>query len=179
MDTRTIVFLLLAMGVAAVVSYLATPMVKTLAYKVGAIDVPKDNRRMHKVPIPRLGGLAIFLAFLLSVLIFAQIDRHDEGHSARLRDDRHPGRAGRHHGAQGAAQAARADRGGGRRRVPRLRHPVPVQPQRVQQHDLLESRLAVDPRSRSSGSSPSRTPSTSSTGSTASRSACRPSRRPP
>jgi UDP-GlcNAc:undecaprenyl-phosphate GlcNAc-1-phosphate transferase len=79
MNTRTAVYMLLAMGVAGVVSFLATPMVKTLAYKVGAIDVPKDNRRMHKVPIPRLGGLAIFLAFLLSVLIFAQIDRTMKG----------------------------------------------------------------------------------------------------
>ena len=75
MTTRTAVFMLLAMAVAAVVSFASTPLVKTLAYKVGAIDVPKDNRRMHKVPIPRLGGLAIFLAFLLSVLVFAEIDR--------------------------------------------------------------------------------------------------------
>ena len=55
--------MLLAMLVAAAVSFAATPLVKTLACKVGAIDVPKDNRRMHKVPIPRMGGLAIFLAF--------------------------------------------------------------------------------------------------------------------
>lgn len=79
MTTRTAVFMLLAMSVAAVVSFASTPLVKTLAYKVGAIDVPKDNRRMHKVPIPRLGGLAIFLAFLLSVLVFAEIDRQMQG----------------------------------------------------------------------------------------------------
>ena len=79
MNTDTAITMLLAMGVAAVVSFLATPMVKNLAYKVGAIDVPKDNRRMHKVPIPRLGGLAIFLAFLLSVLVFAKIDRQMQG----------------------------------------------------------------------------------------------------
>ena len=52
---------------------------KTVICKVGAIDVPKDNRRMHKVPIPRMGGLAIFLAFLLSVLVFAEIDRQMQG----------------------------------------------------------------------------------------------------
>ena len=52
--------MLLAMLVAAAVSFAATPLAKTLACKVGAIDVPKDNRRMHKVPIPRMGGLAIF-----------------------------------------------------------------------------------------------------------------------
>ena len=34
---------------------------------------------MHKVPIPRLGGLAIFLGFILSVLLFAEIDRSTRG----------------------------------------------------------------------------------------------------
>lgn len=70
---------LMAIGVAVIISFLATPLVKSLAYKVGAIDVPKDGRRMHKVPIPRLGGLAIFLAFLLSTLLFAEIDRQMQG----------------------------------------------------------------------------------------------------
>ena len=79
MSTQEVVTLLLAMAVAAAASYLTTPMVKSLAVRVGAIDVPKDNRRMHKVPIPRMGGLAIFIAFLLSVLIFAKIDRQMQG----------------------------------------------------------------------------------------------------
>ena len=65
--------MLLAMLVAAAVSFAATPLVKTLACKVGAIDVPKDNRRMHKVPIPRLGGLAIFTGFMASILLFVDI----------------------------------------------------------------------------------------------------------
>ena len=55
MTTKQVVYMLLAMLVAAAVSFAATPLVKTLACKVGAIDVPKDNRRMHKVPIPRMG----------------------------------------------------------------------------------------------------------------------------
>ena len=79
MTTKQVVYMLLAMLVAAAVSFAATPLVKTLACKVGAIDVPKDNRRMHKVPIPRMGGLAIFLAFLLSVLVIAEIDRQMQG----------------------------------------------------------------------------------------------------
>ena len=37
-----------AFAVAAVLSYFFTPPVKNFAHKVGAIDVPKDNRRMHK-----------------------------------------------------------------------------------------------------------------------------------
>ncbi len=79
MTTRLALQMLAAMAAAVAISFLSTPLVKTLAYKVGAIDVPKDNRRMHKVPIPRLGGLAIFLAFLLSALIFADIDRQLQG----------------------------------------------------------------------------------------------------
>lgn len=62
-----------AMAVAALFSFLFTPVVKSLARRVGAIDVPRDERRMHREPIPRLGGLAIFLGFVLSVLLFSEI----------------------------------------------------------------------------------------------------------
>ena len=72
-------WILLAVLVASVLSFAATPLVKKLAVSVGAMDVPKDNRRMHKVPIPRLGGLAIFVAFVITVLIFAKIDRQMRG----------------------------------------------------------------------------------------------------
>ena len=72
-ETQLITLVALALVVALVVSFLMTPVVKTFAYKVGAIDVPKDNRRMHKVPIPRLGGLAIFIGFMVSILLFVPI----------------------------------------------------------------------------------------------------------
>lgn len=55
---------------AGLISFLCTPIAKRVAAKIGAIDVPKDNRRMHKKPIPRLGGLAIFMGFFISTLIF-------------------------------------------------------------------------------------------------------------
>ncbi len=55
--------LLLALAVAFVLSFAATPIVKSFARIVGAMDVPKDSRRMHKTPIPRMGGLAIFFGF--------------------------------------------------------------------------------------------------------------------
>jgi len=61
-----------ALGTAMAVAFITTPVVKALAQKMGAIDVPKDNRRMHHHPIPRMGGLAIFLGFLLSVLLFVE-----------------------------------------------------------------------------------------------------------
>lgn len=61
---------------AMIVSYIITPFVKSFAHKVGAIDVPKDERRVHKVPIPRLGGLAIYISMMISILIFVEnIDR--------------------------------------------------------------------------------------------------------
>ena len=62
-----------ALVVAFLVALVATPVVKSLAFKMGAVDVPKDNRRMHDHPIPRMGGLAIYLGFLLSVLIFLEL----------------------------------------------------------------------------------------------------------
>ena len=62
-----------ALLTAAVVSLISTPVVRSLAFRVGAVDVPKDNRRMHKHPIPRMGGLAIFFGFILSVLLFVPL----------------------------------------------------------------------------------------------------------
>ena len=59
-----------ALLAAAIVALISTPVVKSLAFKMGAVDVPKDARRMHKHPIPRMGGLAIFFGFILSVLVF-------------------------------------------------------------------------------------------------------------
>lgn len=65
----------IAFLIALAVAYLATPFVIKLAYKVGAIDVPKDNRRVHKEPIPRLGGIAIFVGFMVAVLITFEMDK--------------------------------------------------------------------------------------------------------
>jgi len=66
--------IIIAVAIALVVSFAATPAVKWFAKRVGAIDIPKDSRRVHKSPIPRLGGLAIFIGFFLSVLFMAEID---------------------------------------------------------------------------------------------------------
>ena len=65
--------LLLGAAVAFAISYLMTPPVKRFAEAVGAMDVPKDERRVHNHPIPRMGGLAIFLGFVLSLLLFVDM----------------------------------------------------------------------------------------------------------
>lgn len=69
----------LAIVAAFFICFAATPIVKSFAQRVGALDVPKDARRMHTQPIPRLGGLAIFLGFILSVVLFAKINMEVQG----------------------------------------------------------------------------------------------------
>lgn len=73
-DRSAILPVILALGVALIISFVLTPFVMRLAHKVGAIDIPKDDRRMHAKPIPRLGGLAIFIGCVISILLFAELD---------------------------------------------------------------------------------------------------------
>ena len=69
-----ILFVVLSMVVAFLISFASTPVVIGIAKKIKAIDVPKDERRVHKKPIPLIGGLAIFYGFLVSVLCFCDIE---------------------------------------------------------------------------------------------------------
>jgi UDP-GlcNAc:undecaprenyl-phosphate GlcNAc-1-phosphate transferase len=56
--------------IALAVSWILTPFVRRLAISKGAVDDPKsDNRRVHKEPIPRWGGLAIYAAIVTSLLV--------------------------------------------------------------------------------------------------------------
>lgn len=65
--------------VSAVISFACTPLAKKVAHKFGAIDVPKDERRIHQKPIPRLGGLAIFVSVAICSLYFLKPDKHIVG----------------------------------------------------------------------------------------------------
>lgn len=58
---------LLSFVIALVVTYILTPVVKEIAIRVGAIDTP-DARKVHQESIPRLGGLAIFVGYMISLL---------------------------------------------------------------------------------------------------------------
>jgi len=49
-------------------SILLTPLVKKLAFKVGATDKP-DKRKVHQKIMPRMGGLAIYISFLIGALL--------------------------------------------------------------------------------------------------------------
>ncbi len=70
MTRQEIIFLIGAFAVAFLFSFISTPVVKMWAVKLKAVDIPKDGRRMHKHPIPRLGGLAIIFGFIVAVLCF-------------------------------------------------------------------------------------------------------------
>ena len=78
-DRASVLPVILSLFIALALSFALTPVVKWLAVKIGAVDVPKDKRRMHDHPIPRLGGLAIFIGFVVAVLLFADVDRQLRG----------------------------------------------------------------------------------------------------
>lgn len=63
-------YLLLVVVLTFLVSAIIVPKMAIIAKHIGAIDVPKDNRRAHTKPIPRLGGLGIFIAFLIGYMCF-------------------------------------------------------------------------------------------------------------
>jgi UDP-GlcNAc:undecaprenyl-phosphate GlcNAc-1-phosphate transferase len=65
--------------IAAAIAYSATPFVIKLAEKIKIIDDPKTHKHpsvIHTYPIPRGGGLAIFLGILVSSIIFLPADKH-------------------------------------------------------------------------------------------------------
>jgi UDP-GlcNAc:undecaprenyl-phosphate GlcNAc-1-phosphate transferase len=69
------VSLLLAgkLGLAFVSALILTPLVIKLAPRVGAIDRP-NHRKVHTQTMPRMGGLAIYLAFIITILFTQTLD---------------------------------------------------------------------------------------------------------
>ena len=55
------------------ISVLLTPLAKKIAIHIGALDYP-NKRKVHKIPMPRLGGLAIYIAFLIGYALFGEIN---------------------------------------------------------------------------------------------------------
>lgn len=64
---------------AAIISFAITPLVIKLAFKIKAVDIPKDERRIHNKPMPRLGGLTIYISFIVCTLYFLKIDKQLSG----------------------------------------------------------------------------------------------------
>ena len=68
------------LAVSLIITFLFTPITKILAKKTGAVDVPAPERKFHRAPTPRLGGIAIAIGFIVaalcaSLLIFDEIPK--------------------------------------------------------------------------------------------------------
>ena len=58
----------IAFLLAFITTFVLTPYTIKIARKIGAVDIPKDERRMHNKPIPKFGGPAIIVGFLLATI---------------------------------------------------------------------------------------------------------------
>ena len=54
--------------IAFIVSYICVPISMKIAKQVGAIDLPNEARKKHKIAMPRLGGIAIIIGFLVALV---------------------------------------------------------------------------------------------------------------
>lgn len=64
---------MLILAVAMVASYVATPLVLFASRRIGAVDIP-DDRKVHAVPTPTLGGTAIYLGFIAAMAAASYVD---------------------------------------------------------------------------------------------------------
>lgn len=60
--------MLITFVLAAITSAIVAPLSIKLAFKVGAIDVPKDERKIHSKEMPRIGGISFILGFFVAVI---------------------------------------------------------------------------------------------------------------
>ena len=58
----------IAFMLAFITTFVITPYTIKLAKKIGAVDTPKDERRVNTTTMPRLGGLAIIAGFIVSII---------------------------------------------------------------------------------------------------------------
>jgi UDP-GlcNAc:undecaprenyl-phosphate GlcNAc-1-phosphate transferase len=59
---------------AAAIVLVLTPLTARLGHRVGALDHPGDRPRVHSEAVPRIGGLAIAVGFLVPALLFVRLD---------------------------------------------------------------------------------------------------------
>jgi UDP-GlcNAc:undecaprenyl-phosphate/decaprenyl-phosphate GlcNAc-1-phosphate transferase len=59
------------------VAVLFTPIVRRLAIKTDCIDMPRPPRNLHKKPVPKLGGLAVYVSFAVAVLLYVSFGNLD------------------------------------------------------------------------------------------------------
>jgi UDP-GlcNAc:undecaprenyl-phosphate/decaprenyl-phosphate GlcNAc-1-phosphate transferase len=62
-----------------IIAFSSTPIAKKIAFKIGAVDVPNDGRRMHKRAIAKLGGMAIVSGFMITIIFNLIVSIVDKG----------------------------------------------------------------------------------------------------
>ena len=75
-DQNTVIsfiYVSIALICSACIAFTMTPVARVIAFKIGAVDVPKDKRRMHRVAMPLMGGVAIYTAFVITTLAFCDL----------------------------------------------------------------------------------------------------------
>lgn len=71
MDTRIYIKIVMIVISTFIIGCSIVPFIKDIAKHVNALDMP-NPRKVHKKPMPRLGGVAIFLAFLFGYMLFGE-----------------------------------------------------------------------------------------------------------
>ena len=109
----TLLDAILAFCLALVVVWIATPVVKTLAWRIGAIDEPRE-RGLHQLPTARLGGLAILAGIVAAGLVLLPVEPADERDPGRRHGDRRGGHRRRPARPVGGREVRGPGAGGGR-----------------------------------------------------------------
>src|SRR3712207_2873967 len=68
MTSFSLEYILVLIG-AFLLSLFATPIVRWLAFRIGAVDQP-NARRINKIPMPSGGGLSVVFSFVMATLVF-------------------------------------------------------------------------------------------------------------
>jgi len=72
-------FYLASFILAFILSFFLTIIVRKIAVRYNLYDLPDQKRHLHKKPTPRLGGIALFLAFLVTALIIMPFSKYLAG----------------------------------------------------------------------------------------------------
>lgn len=54
---------------AIIISFLITPLIKKIAFKFSIVSIPKDDRRIHNKTMPLMGGIAIYISFVVCLIL--------------------------------------------------------------------------------------------------------------
>src|SRR5579883_1836339 len=76
---------LVAIGVAFAISCALTPLVRFAALHLGWLDLPSSSVKTHKVATPSLGGIAIYLSYVATLLFLRFFTQFPTGTLHRLR----------------------------------------------------------------------------------------------